>query len=75
MNLKMNKQQIKKRVEKAKFLDSSDDTFDGPLNSKSRTITDPIFSFLILLSWGICIQIGHWALKNGDPSKIIHPSE
>lgn len=47
--------------------------FDGP--TEKRHLTDPLFSLLILLSWGVAGYIGYWAFNNGDPITIIHPTE
>ena len=61
--------------------ESSDDStedydyanFDGPV--ENRSMTDPLFSLLLFLTWTAGGYIGYWALHNGDPITLIHPSE
>jgi len=47
--------------------------FDGPV--KTRKITDPLFALILLCTWGGCIYLGYWAIQNGDPYKIINPTD
>ena len=49
------------------------DNLDGPV--QKRTITDPLFCLLLLCSWIASGGLGYWAIKNGDPARLLHPFE